>query len=133
MLRSNGKIKKLSMFLIASFFLSFLAGEVNAIRDTCDRHEDDRRTCRRRHYRHHSHHHRRRHSYLHQCKHNHHHRYGHHHHHRRHIERPGAAPVKKVVIAPRKCNFGLRRKVETGDKTFASQRCRPLERKRRPR
>ena len=53
MLQSNCKIKKVSMFLIASFFLSFLAGGASAIRGSCDRHPDDRRVHHRQHHHHH--------------------------------------------------------------------------------
>jgi hypothetical protein len=102
MLQSNGKIKKLSTFLIAGFFLSFLAGEVNAIRSTydSDRHDEGAsRVCRQRQPHHHNRHghHQRRDSYLHQR--NHHHRHSHGYHHRRHIEKPSTvAPAKRVSV-----------------------------------
>lgn len=138
MLQSNSKIKKLSMFLIASFFLSFLAGEVNAIKGTCDRNGDDRRTCHRRQYRHHGHHHRRHHHHRHHCFDQHNHNHHQRHHHRRHVERPdeikrqgAAVPVKKGFTAqtnasqrktpPQRSRFGLRRQAKIGDRTIAHQ------------
>lgn len=89
MLQSNCKIKRVSMFLIASFFVSFLTGEVNANRGV-EGHKDGKRVCRQRHrYHHHRRHgyHQRHNSYLHQ-----HNRHRHHHHwrHKRDVKSPDA-------------------------------------------